>query len=158
MDVTIERAGAGDIERIFQLQYLAFQREAHVWDNDFFIQPLTESLEELRQEFQDGPVLKAVRQDGLLVGSVRGVVRDGTLHLHKLMVHPDFRGQGIGGALVLALEALHPGLRYELFTSCRSENNLRLYEKLGYRRYWEEPVTAEFSFIHLEKDGSAARS
>ena len=146
----IVKAGPEDLEMILKLQYLAFQVEARIWQN-YQLKPLVETLAEIRQEYDAGPVLKAVLDDGTLVGSVRGYVEDGTLYILKLIVHPDFQGQGIGTALVRAIEELHPGLRYELYTSCRSERNLRLYEKLGYRRYREEVVSPIFTFIHLEK-------
>lgn len=154
MAITIQPATAADLEVILKLQYLAFQSEARVW-HDYQLPPLTETLAELREEFASGPVLKAVCDDGALVGSVRGTVEDGTLTIRKLIVHPDFQRQGIGTRLVAAIEELHSGLRYSLFTSCRSENNLRLYEKLGYKPYREEVLSPEFVFIHLEKQPPA---
>ena len=36
------------------------------------------------------------RKTGQIVGSIRGHVKDGTLFFAKLVVHPDFRRQGIG--------------------------------------------------------------
>jgi GNAT superfamily N-acetyltransferase len=150
MNVTITQAAEQDLETILKLQYLSFQKEARTWNN-YQIPPLTETMAELQQEFARGPVLKAVLDDGTIVGSIRGYVEDGSLHLMKLMVHPDFWKQGIGSRLIAALEGMHPGLRYTLFTSCRSVDNLRLYEKLGYRRFREEMVTDTFIFIHLEK-------
>ena len=147
----IVKAERSDLEMILKLQYLAFQSEARIWQ-DYKIKPLYQTLAEIGEEYEKGPVLNAVLDDGTLVGSVRGYVEEGTLYILKLIVHPDFQGQGIGTALVHAIEALHPGLRYELYTSCRSQRNLHLYEKLGYKRYSEEVLSPIFTFIHLEKN------
>ena len=131
------------------LQRLAYQSEALLLNN-FSIPPLTQTLAEVETEFQNGIFLKAV-EDGRIIGSVRGYVKESTLYIGKLIVHPDFRGKGIGTSLLTAIEQRYPACRYELFTSAKSEKNLRLYERQGYRRFAEKSVSPELSFIYLEK-------
>jgi len=38
-----------------------------------------------------------------------------------------------------------------LFTSTRSEKNIALYQKLGYKIFDEEQVTEELRFVYMEK-------
>lgn len=41
--------------------------------------------------------------------------------------------------------------KQELFTSTGSEKNIALYQKLGYKIFDEKQVTAELSFVYMEK-------
>lgn len=145
----IEQACILDLTDILELQRLAYQSEA-ILLNNFSIPPLTQTLAEVEAEFQIGIFLKAV-DDSRIIGSVRGYVKESTLYIGKLIVHPDFRGKGIGTSLLTTLEQLYPSCRYELFTSARSEKNLRLYERQGYLRFAEKSVSPDLSFVYLEK-------
>jgi len=152
----IARAGTSDLEAILRLQYVAYRSEALI-HGDFTIQPLTQTLDELRAEYQKSVFLKAV-QDGVLcaensviVGSVRAYENEGTVYIGKLMVHPHCQGNGLGKRLLAAIEREFPNRRYELFTSAKSERNLRLYETAGYARFREETDAAGIGFVYLEK-------
>ena len=145
----IEQACAHDLTEILELQRLAYQSEA-ILLNNFSIPPLTQTLAEVEIEFQNGVFLKAT-DDGRIIGSVRGYGKDSTLYIGKLIVHPDFRGKGIGTSLLTTIEQLYPACRYELFTSAKSEKNLRLYERQGYRRFMEKSISPELTFLYLEK-------
>jgi RimJ/RimL family protein N-acetyltransferase len=46
---------------------------------------------------------------------------------------------------------LRQAKRYELFTDHKSERNIRLYEKLGYRVCRKEPVSEGLVFYYMEK-------
>ncbi|MCU7374356.1 GNAT family N-acetyltransferase [Paucibacter sp. O1-1] len=65
------------------------------------------------------------------------VLREDCAELKRMMVRPEARGQGLGGALIAALEveavcAGRPLLRLE--TGVRQRPAIRLYERMGYRR------------------------
>ena len=90
--------------------------------------------------------------DGKIVGCVRGYVRDGTCFIGRLIVHPDLQNQGIGTRLMNEMEQhFHQARRYELFTGERSERNLHLYQKLGYRAFRTERLTDRVAIVYLEK-------
>ncbi len=147
----IEQAAYDDLEQILKLQYLAYQSEARL-NNNYFIPPLLQTLEDLQEEYRRGHVLKAVNEDNLILGSVRGYVNDNTLYIGKLIVHPEQQGKGIGTKLLISMEQEYPGLRYELFTSSKSLRNLSLYERLGYVRYQEKNLSPELTLIFLRKN------
>jgi Predicted acetyltransferase len=146
----IERANSSNLEEILKLQYLAYQSEAKLLNN-FMIQPLTQTLEELVHEFQNGIIYKAENDEQKIIGSVRGTVKSGTLLIGKLIVHPNFQGMGIGTKLLKYIEEEHKELRKELYTSDKSIRNLNLYEHNGYTRFKTEAVNKDLSFIFLEK-------
>jgi uncharacterized repeat protein (TIGR04076 family) len=46
--------------------------------------------------------------------------------------------------------------RYELFTGSESHDNIRLYERAGYRQYSAIPASERYCRIYLEKPGKAS--
>lgn len=146
----IIRADKGDLSEILDLQYLAYQSEARLFDNED-IPPLNQTLVDVENEYQRGIILKALDEDKTIIGSVRAFCDNGTVYIGKLMVHPSKQRQGIGTQLLLEIERQYPKQRYELFTSTRSEKNIALYKKLGYKIFDEEQVTEELRFVYMEK-------
>lgn len=84
--------------------------------------------------------MKAADKNNANIDSVRGCYAKGTVYNGKLIVHPQKQGQGIGTQLLLAIEEFLKQ-RYELFTSSKSKLNMELYEKLGYKPFWEKQIT-----------------
>lgn len=110
MSVTISAASAQDAEHILKLQYLCYQSEAELY-GDYTIEPLTQTLDDLKDEIARGHALVA-RLGGEVVASVRGVVdSEGTARIGKLIVHPRMRHHGLGGRLLDAIEEASPGRR-----------------------------------------------
>ncbi len=146
----IVKAEKEDLQKILDLQYLAYQSEARLFDDED-IPPLKQTLADVENEYQKGLILKALDEDKTIIGSVRAFCDNGTVYIGKLMVHPSKQGQGIGTQLLLEMEKQYPKQRYELFTSTRSEKNIALYRKLGYKIFDEEQVTGELRFVYMEK-------
>ncbi len=146
----IEKAQKEDLQKILELQYLAYQSEAKLFGN-MDIPPLKQTIEEVYDEFEKGTILKAIDENGDIIGSVRAYQDGVTVYIGKLMVHPKMQKKGIGTKLLLAVENEFPNCRYELFTSTKSISNIRLYKKLGYRIFKEEAVSLELQFVYLKK-------
>ena len=147
--VTIVSANQQNLQEILDLQYLAYQSEAKLLDN-YFIPPLVQTLQDVQQEYEKGYFLKAVKC-GTIIGSVRAYSQNETLHIGKLIVHPDFQGQGIGTKLLSEIERKYPHKRYELFTSSKSARNIKLYKNLGYSILKIEQISDELEFVYLCK-------
>jgi phosphoribosylanthranilate isomerase len=145
----IQKAEMDDMEEILDLQKLAYRSEAEL-NNDFTIPPLTQTLDEIRNEFGQAFILKVV-QDERIIGSVRAYEKDGTCYIGRLIVHPAYQNQGIGSRLMHAIESSFNCRRFELFTSQRSERNLYLYVKLGYREFKQDALNEKVTLIFLEK-------
>ena len=148
--ILIKKAQKEDLEKILELQYLAYQSEAKLFGN-MDIPPLKQTIEELYNEFQKGTILKALDDIGVIIGSVRAYQENGTVYIGKMMVHPKMQRKGIGTKLLLEIEREYPNQRYELFTSTKSISNIRLYERLGYKIFKEETVSQELQFVYLQK-------
>ena len=149
MSVGIYKAGLEDLQEILQLQYLSYQSEAALFGSRD-IPPLKQTLDEVIAEYKNGIVLK-MTDDDVIVGSIRAKERNGTVYIGKLMVHPDYRRNGYGTKLLTEIEKYFPDKRYELFTSTRSTDNIRLYRNLGYKMFDRKAVTDELQFVYMEK-------
>lgn len=147
----IGKAAYDDLPEILELQYLAYQSEAALFGGRE-IPPLKQTLDEVAAEYREGVILKLTDGDGRIIGSVRAKERGGTVFIGKLMVHPDHRRRGYGTRLLREAEAVFPNRRYELFTSTRSLDNIRLYQRIGYRVFDRKKVDDELEFAYLEKD------
>ena len=146
----ILKAVEADLREILALQYLAFRSEAEVLNN-FDIPPLKQTLADLQAEFAKQVFLKAVDDNGTIVGSVRCYSEGTTVYIGKLIVKPDCQRRGIGTNLLLEVEKLYPNKRYELFTSNKSLKNIFLYERLGYKIFTQKSVAEDLTFVYLEK-------
>jgi len=154
--ITITTASTDDAAEILALQKLAFQSEAKL-NNDWSLPPLTQALESLIEEFNHSIILKATLGDRL-VGSVRARQEGDTCLIGRLVVHPDVQGQGIGSQLLRDVEArFHDAARFELFTGSRSEANIRLYQRHGYRVSRTQSLSPTLSITYLEKSAQQAR-
>lgn len=148
--ILIQKAQKEDLKEILELQYLAYQSEAKLFENTD-IPPLKQTIEEVYDEFQKGIILKEVDDKGVIIGSVRAYQKGRTVYIGKLIVHPKMQKKGIGTKLLLEIENEYPKQRYELFTSTKSIDNIRLYERLGYKIFKEELVSQELQFVYLQK-------
>ncbi len=148
--MNIYKADYKDLDEILRLQYLAYKSEAALFGTDD-IPPLKQTIQEVIAEYDRGTVLKLVDDENVIIGSVRAKEENGTVYIGKLMVHPDHRGKGYGTRLLTEIEKYFSCKRCELFTSTRSVDNIRLYEKNGYKEYKREAISDELIFVYMEK-------
>lgn len=151
----VSTAVHADAQEILELQKLAFALEARRYNN-FDIPPLQQTIEELENQFRDHVILKAV-SNGRIIGTVRAHEKDDTCFIGRLAVHPDVQNNGIGTALMEYIEGCFMSRRYELFAGSKSDNVIRLYEKLGYVIYKTDCYECgEISIHYMEKKAEGA--
>lgn len=124
--------------------------EAEIYNN-YSIEPLVQSLDEVKQQFEHYIFLKIV-DDNMIIGSVRAQLIDETCAIGKLMVHPLYQNQGIAKKLMSEIELCYDiATRYELFTGSKSEKNIQLYQKTGYEIFKTTVINNDVRLIYLEK-------
>ncbi len=146
----IEKALENNLVEILDLQKNAFISEAKI-NNDYTIPPLTQTMESIVNEFKNSVFLKATI-DNKIVGSVRAYERDGICNIGRLIVHPNFENRGIGTKLMVSIEELFKNCnKYEVFTGKKSNKNLYLYSKLGYKEFKRSKISDNLTIVYLEK-------
>ena len=146
----ITYANIKDASEILDLQKLAYQMEAERY-NDYSLPPLTQTLERIQDDFAKMTILKA-EVDNKIVGSVRAYAEKGTCYIGRLIVHPDYMGQGIGTKLMHSIEDEFKDVRrFELFTGQQTAGALQIYFKMGYREFKQKEMDTH-TLVFLEKN------
>ncbi len=114
------------------------------------IPALTQTPAEFPLEFTESTCLVAMSEQQI-IGSIRAQVDGRTVHIGRLIVHPEHAGQGIGQQLLQTIEDKFKNHRLELFTEHRSEKNVYLYKKLGYLECRRKIISDELTLVYLEK-------
>jgi ech hydrogenase subunit C len=149
-DLDILPAQIQDSQEILALQKLAYQGEAEIY-NDFSLSPLTQTLEELRNDFKDKLFLKSVMHDKI-IGSVRAFIDQGTCHIGRLIVHPSYQNYGLGKKLLQKIEETFPqAIRFEVFIGHKSRRNIYFYQKAGYKVFKLKRVSEIRQRVFMEK-------
>jgi GNAT superfamily N-acetyltransferase len=105
----------------------------------------------LENEFKNTTILKGMIC-GEIVGSIRGFADNETSYIGKLIVKRDFQNKGIGRMLLESIESTFKDCnRFELFTGLKSEKNLYLYNKQGYREFKRQVISDSLTMVYLEK-------
>jgi ribosomal protein S18 acetylase RimI-like enzyme len=143
-------AVSSDFPSILEIQKKAFLSEAEFYQN-YNIQPLTQTLCEMEEECKDKVVLKAVI-DNKIAGSIRANAYEKGCWVNKLIVLPEFQRQGIGEKLLREIEKYFPfAEKFTLATGAKSQSNIRLYEKVGYKIIGYETFHDGVEAVMMEK-------
>ncbi len=146
----IMMASISDAPEILALQKLAYQSEAEIY-NDFSLRPLTQTLAEMKEDFQSKVFLKAVIND-TIVGSVMAYMEDGSCYIKRLIVNPIYQNLGIGKKLMAEIENHFSSAgRFEIFTGNKSKRNIYFYQKLGFKPFRSERVSEKRDRLYFEK-------
>ena len=156
MHIQIQLAQQNDLETILQLQKDCYMSEAMIY-NDYEIQPLKQDLESLTKEFKSSAILKG-EINGEIVGSIRGYADNGTAYIGKLIVKSDYQNKGIGKMLMDSIEQnFNYCNRFELYTGFKSQKNIYLYNKLGYKEFKQQTINNNLTLLYLDKINTSNR-
>ena len=148
-------ASLTDAAVIRDIKLRAFAEEGRL-SGSMEIPPLVEELSAIELDICTQTVLIA-RNGQQTIGSARGIVTGAVCTIRAVCVEPAFQGQGIGAALLNAVEQAHPDVeRFELTTNTLVPGNVAFYERRGYQvteltRYSGKVVLAQM------RKGSKAR-
>ena len=139
-----------DIPALYDLQLLAFESEAEMIGSRA-VPALLESREHHRADFPSWTTMKLVDDTGKLVGAIRYRPDGGLIDVGRLMVHPDYRRQGLAQQMLLEVDRACPDQIRELYTCTKSWINIRLYHKMGYVPVKEVTEDSGLSFVYMQK-------
>ncbi|MGO8931591.1 MAG: GNAT family N-acetyltransferase [Limisphaerales bacterium] len=172
-------ADKSDAPEILALQKIAYQSEAELYGDDS-LPAMHQTLHELEEDFERVPdrvaaltglqhaagnglpgaerivFLKAV-VNGKIIGSARGYALGDTAYVRRMIVHPYFRGRGIGRRLLKEIENAFPDVkRFEAKTGHQSKRNLFQLTQSGYKVFRTEPFTPHVNWVYLQKERTPA--
>lgn len=131
-EVSLAEAGPGDAEEMLAGQRAAFAEQCRLYD-DWSIPPMLEKPEDAAGFLRMGGVALKALCGGRIIGAVRGKVEEGTCHVGRLYVLPEWQGRSVARRLIAALEERLQGCRvFSIYTGERSGKNIALYQRQGY--------------------------
>ena len=135
---TVVPATPADAGELLTLQRACWVQEAIAIDSIALVPALHESLADVVASLGDWDTY-VVRVAGRLVGAVRGRLEpagEGAVwDIGRVMVAPDLQGRGLGRVLLAHVQDAAPleATSCSLFTGARSEANIAMYRKAGFR-------------------------
>lgn len=131
--VSLRRALVQEAGRILVLQRCCWSQVA-IQNNSLSVPALHESIEELRAWIQDWEVIVA-EQDHRLIAAARGRKRGSKWEVGRIMVAPDWEGQGLGRWILAQCENLAPGecTSCFLYTAPGNARGIEIYKRAGYQ-------------------------
>ncbi|MDE2368049.1 MAG: GNAT family N-acetyltransferase [Burkholderiales bacterium] len=154
--LTITSASIEDAPTMLDIQRRAFAEEGRRvgrLEDGQEIPPLAEPLADLVEHIEGQTALVA-REGNRIVGAVRGIVTGRVCVIRALVVDTDRQGQGIGSALLHALERRLADVdRYELTTNPITAGNVPFYERHGYRLTELTHYSATVRLAQMAKPG-----
>jgi ech hydrogenase subunit C len=149
-EAVIIQSNIKEAPEVLALQKLSYQSESEIY-NDYSLAPLTQTLDELKDDFGKKVFLKAV-MNKQIIGSVRGYLENDTCYISRLMVNPLYQNLGIGRKLLERIERHFIGARrYEVFTWHDSKRNIFFYKKNGYKMFKREKLSDIRDSVYFEK-------
>ncbi len=129
----LRRLAPADAGQVTVLQRCCWVEEA-IANQMWSIPPLTESVADVAAWLGSTTTL-GLWLDGRLLAMVRGTRTDDAWEVGRLAVVPDLRGRRLGDWMLDRIEGrVEAGCtRYQLFTGAKSERNIAMYERRGYR-------------------------
>jgi ribosomal protein S18 acetylase RimI-like enzyme len=115
-----------------QFLHMMWEDGQEYWQDTLRIMQMT--WEQYAQIFRTRGEVHAIYQDGQLAGFYWIELRESTLHLHGLILKPEFQGHGIGTAVLTRLFESFAGKvgRIELGVYQANAGAIRLYQRLGF--------------------------
>lgn len=150
------RADRNDIHELYALQLLAFQSEADMIGSRS-IPALMESEEDFSNDFEHWITLKLVNEDHTIIGAIRYKEDGDLIDVGRLMIHPDYRRQGLAQRMLHEVDIRYPQTTKELYTCTKSWTNIALYKRMGYQSYKEHREPSGLSFVYMRKGYNGTR-
>lgn len=136
----IEKAQRSDLPEILCVQKAAFAPIAALL-NRTELQPMSQTLEEIQNEYDSWLFLKYTLEDRI-VGSVRAYLDDNDIcYIFKLVVLPEYQSAGMGKALMQDVHSRFKGCnKFQLFTGMDVSHIVDFYHKLGYAQMYTKTM------------------
>ena len=152
--ITLRKATAEDIEKIWKMQIEAFRALLEKYQ-DYDLSPAAEGIDKIRTRYeQPWTTYFFIEADGNDVGAIRVVDRKNgsRKRISPLWIMEEYRGKGYAQEAISAVEELYGADPWELDTILQEKGNLHLYEKMGYHQTGKvEHINDRMDIVLYEK-------
>jgi len=149
-NIQIEVASIDDANKILEIQKAAFLGQAQIYNN-YQLPPITQNLDSIQNEF-NGKTFFKVMVNGQIIASVRFEEIDNFVTVDRIVVKPEYQNQGIGTSLLKEIESRVPdAVAFQLFTGNKSDRNIHLYKKMGYKVVKKQTTEQGIELLYMEK-------
>ena len=151
--VSLQKATFEDCPQLHSIQVKSFIGLLQKY-NDFDSSPAAESVDRIRQRFQQPYTDYYLILDGdEAVGMLRVCNFGVNCRLSPICILPEYRGRGYAKQAILAMEKLYPdAAQWQLDTIMQEPHLCRLYEEMGYCRTGKtETVKEGMDLVFYEK-------
>ena len=153
--ITLRKATAEDIEKIWKMQVEAFRALLEKYQ-DYGLSPAAESIDKIRARYeQPWTTYFFIEAEGTDVGVIRVVNKnDGSRkRISPLWIMEEYRGKGYAQEAISAVEELYGADNWSLDTILQEKGNLHLYEKMGYHQTGRiEHINDRMDIVFYEKN------
>lgn len=153
--ITLRKATAEDIEKLWKMQVEAFRALLEKYQ-DYGLSPAAESIDKIRARYeQPWTTYFFIEAEGRDVGAIRVVdKKDGSRkRISPLWIMEEYRGKGYAQAAISAVEELYGADNWSLDTILQEKGNLHLYEKMGYHQTGKiEHINDRMDIVFYEKN------
>ena len=145
MKVDFRNCEYADLEFILRLKELCIKWYIEIiygWNTDVQREKTKSELDNHKDD------MRIILDDSKPIGVTTFYKKDGTYIMGLIMIHPDYQGTGIGTKIINEYINIAKNDRSKIITKTYKENPaLKLYKKLGFKRYDEDKT-----HIHLSMD------
>ncbi|WP_226673811.1 GNAT family N-acetyltransferase [Rossellomorea aquimaris] len=114
--------------RVEDFNYIHHLNSDEQWNN------LVEKKDSTKNAWNNSSIAYVALHEGEIIAYIRGLTDQSiTLFICELLIHREFRGKGIGDALLQYVHGLYPDTRIEMLASSTSHT---YYEQKGYRPFY----------------------
>lgn len=136
------------------MRWFPDQRSCRIWGGPEFRFPFTKTTFLEDTHSRELPSYVLVEPDDRLLGFGQYYLRVGRCHLGRLVVSPEYRGEGLGRRLIgdlVEVGARHLGVvECSLFVATDNTSAIRLYRKLGFvETQYPEDDPGATSFVYM---------
>jgi ribosomal protein S18 acetylase RimI-like enzyme len=140
MQLQIKIASESDAEKIEALLSESFAEFKPVYTKEAY-EATAIKCSGILERIHEGPLWIALI-DGIIIGTVSAVSKDGSLYIRGMAVHPEARGKGAGEKLLREVEEYAASIKINrlfLGTTEYLESAIRLYERMGFKgKSWQD--------------------
>ncbi|RID82605.1 GNAT family N-acetyltransferase [Mesobacillus zeae] len=151
LNLSIKRTQINELETLLNIQKEAFAADLKLYE-DYQTSPVNESLVKLTENIKNF-IHYTIRIENEIIGGIDiRKKNESEYRLSKLFLSDKFQNKGLGSRVMEKMEEeFSSKVEWSLYTPYLNKRNHHFYEKLGYKKIGEYPVTEKLTLFKYVK-------